>query len=167
MQNETILAQAIAKQDADKVKETSIGFAITYIMDYGNGRQATIAGCLPLDATKEMFDSYLDKLRLATNRQQAFVILRDRQSRLAAERKMVAAIELMILTYTNDAEAEMAKLSSGDTKSHTLTKQQVTNMRMQVNNYTQTKKEELQRHQAEVEICEVIVAGCEKEIEGK
>ena len=128
MEKETILARAIAKQDADKIQGTSIGYSLSYIMDYGNGRQVTIAGCLPIGAEQSLFDSELDKLRLATNRQQAFVILRDRESRLA--------------------------------------KQQVTNMRMQVNNYTQTKKEELQRHQAEVEICEVIIAGCKKEIEG-
>ena len=166
MEKETILARAIAKQDADKIQGTSIGYSLSYIMDYGNGRQVTIAGCLPIGAEQSLFDSELDKLRLATNRQQAFVILRDRESRLAAEKKMCAAIEHMIKTYTTDADAEMAKLSSGETGKHTLTKQQVTNMRMQVNNYTQTKKEELQRHQAEVEICEVIIAGCKKEIEG-
>lgn len=161
-----ILAQAVAKDDTKKIAGTSIGYAVTLLMDYGNGRQVTIAGTLPLDATKEQFDRELDKLRESTNRQQSYVILRDREARFAAEKKMVASLEHMIQSYTKDAEFEIEKLSKGETAKLTLTKQQIANMRQQVLNYAQTKKEELMRHQAEVDICEVIIAGCKKEIEG-
>lgn len=163
---QNVLAQAVAKDDAKLIAKTFIGYAVTLLMDYGNGRQVTIAGTLPLDATKEQFDAELDKLRLSTNRQQAFVILRDREARLAAEEKMVLSLKHMMESYTKDADVEIEKLSKGDTGKMTITKQEIRNMRQQVLNYTQAKKEELSRHETEVDICKVIIAGCKKEIEG-
>lgn len=158
--------EAIAKADASSVKGTSIGYAVNLVMDYGNGRQVTISGTLPLGATQTEFDTELDKLRLATNRQQAFIILRDRTARLAAENKMVQALEHMIETYVASSEDEITRLSSAPNANHTTVKGQIEGVRQQVANYKQMKKEELQRHQSEVEICEVIIAGATKEIEG-
>ena len=144
----------------------SIGYSVSLVMDYGNGRQVHITGTLPLAATKEEFDAELDKLRLATNRQQAFVMLRERQAKLAAELKMVAALKHMIDEYNKGVNEEMVKLSGSTEKNHTRVKAQMESLRQQALNYEQMKKEELMRHQAEVDVCEVIIAGVLKEIEG-
>lgn len=145
---------------------TSIGYAVTFIMDYGNGRQLQIAGTLPLNATKAEFDAELDKLRMATNRQQAFIMLRDNESKLNAEFKMIAALEHMQVQYEKEAEAEMKRLADGPNANHNATKSQITNMRSQVSNYKQLKTEELERHRANASICEVTIASIKKEIEG-
>lgn len=152
--------------EAEQKFGKSIGYAVELLMDYGNGRQVRISGTLPLDATQKEFDAELDKLRLATNRQQSFVILRDREARLASERKMVAAIQHMIDTYQTGVDEEMAKIAASPIKNHTTVKQQAESLRQQALNYAQMKTEELMRHQAEVEVCEVIIAGVKKEIEG-
>lgn len=152
----------------DDIRGTSIGYAINLIMDYGSGRQVTVAGCMPPETTLADFNRELDKLRLATNRQQAFVILRDRTAKLAAERKMVMAIEAMIAEYDKSIEEEMARLNDSPVHStgqmRTQIKAQIENMRTQAVNFRMNKQQEIQQHIAEAEICETIIGSVKKEI---
>ena len=161
-----ILAQSIAKQDGAKIQGTSIGYSISLLMDYGNGRQVTLSGTLPLGATKEDFDKELDKLRLATNRQQAFVIIRDREARQAVAEKMLAATDAMIAEYIKESDKEIERMGNNPaTKGHTLIKQQVENMRSQVTNFKQQNNQERQQYLGEIESCKVIIANARKEVE--
>lgn len=155
----------------DDVRGTSIGYAINAVMDYGNGRQMTISGTLPLEASLSQFNSELDKLRKAMNRQQAFVILRDRTAKLAAEKKMVLALETILEQYDKEIEKEMQRvkdapesLHQGTGKLRTQVAAQLEALRSQASNYRLTKTQEVQQHKAEVEICEVIIASVQKEI---
>lgn len=178
----------VATADSKSVQGTSIGYAVNLVMDYGNGRQVTISGTLPLHATNDDFNAELDKLRVATNRQQSFIIVRDREARMAAEKKMVATLEHMLKSYDESSaealkayqeelDAELEAFSSTNEKGLTIKNQQLASMKAQgaenIRKFKENmratrsaKEEELQRHKAEVEICEVIIAGAKKEIEG-
>ena len=147
-------------------RSTSIGYAINLIMDYGSGRQVTISGTLPLGATKEEMDVELDKLRLATNRQQALVSVRDIEAMVIVAKKTVASVEAMVKVYDEEMEKEIQRVSDSPTAKHTITKAQVENMRGQALNYKMTKKEELMRAQADIEKGEASIERLKKEIEG-
>lgn len=165
-------AAQVAEADAKHLQHTSFGYAINLVMDYGNGRQVTISGTLPLGAPLSQFNAELDKLRLATNRQQAFVILRDRQTKKKAEEKMVAALELMLEEYDRQIEKEMERIRSAPESLHKGTQQlrtqvtaQIENLRSQANNFKMQKQQELEQHRAEIGICEVIASSVQKEID--
>ena len=155
------------------VRATSIGYAINLVMDYGNGRQVTISGTLPLGASLSEFNNELDKLRKATNRQQAFVIMRDCEAKGRAERKMCMALEKMLADYEAGIEAEMKRLREDSTSSHgkvpgqirSQVGAQLENMRTQAMNFKLQKQQEIDQHKANAEIHEVTVASLQKEIE--
>lgn len=152
----------------DDVRGTSIGYSINLLMDYGGGRQVSITGTLPLEATQGQFNHELDKLRKATNRQQAFIWLREREAKLAASKKMVVAIETMIAEYEKTLEKEMRRLESeplhSSGKQRTQISAQIENMRSQAVNFRLDREKEIQQHKAEADISEVIIAGVKKEI---
>lgn len=148
----------------DNIQGTSIGYAINLIMDYGNGRQVTISGTLPLGANLTDMNSELDKLRKATNRQSAFVNLREIENTTAMAKKTVAALETILVAYDKEMEAEMAKISSGENSNRTLVKSQLENMRTQALNYKLTKNEELMRARGDIEKGEMLIEKLNKEI---
>ena len=148
----------------DDTRGSSIGYAINLMMDYGSGRQVTISGTLPLGATLEEMNAELDKLRLATNRQSALVVLRDVENTVEMAKRTKVSLELMVDTYKESIEAEMTRLRGSETSKHTLTKQQVENMRTQAVNYELTKKEEIMRSQADIEKGEALMAKIKKEL---
>lgn len=150
----------------EDVRGTSIGYAINLIMDYGSGRQVTISGTLPLNATLEDMNAELDKLRLATNRQAALVSIRDIEAMVLVAKKTVVSLEAMIKVYDETMEKELQRASEGPTAKHTITKAQIENMRAQAANYKLSKNEELMRAQADIEKGEVSIARLKKEIEG-
>lgn len=165
--------QKVAETDAGHLKEKPFGYAINLIMDYGNGRQVTISGTLPLGASVGEFNRELDKLRTATNRQQAYVILRDCEAKFRAETKMAAALEHMLATYITSMEEEMAHLRSDPASQHgavvgkirSQVSSQIENTRTQVLNYKLQKQQEIDQHKANAEIHEVTIASLKKEIE--
>jgi hypothetical protein len=142
----------------ENLQGTSIGYAINLIMDYGNGRQVTISGTLPLGADLATMNAELDKLRLATNRQAALVQIKDVEATVLMAKKTVVATEAMIKAYESEMEKELARVSDSPTAKHTITKAQVENMRSQAVNYKLSKNEELMRAQADVEKGEVLIA---------
>ena len=170
---ETEKARHIAEADGKHLQAQPFGYAINFVMDYGNGRQMTISGTLPLGAPLSEFNRELDKLREATNRQQAYVILRDRETKLKAERKMVLILETSLAEYEKELEKEMERLKTDPASQHkgtpgtlrTQVSAQVENMRSQALNFRMQKSQEIKQHQAEVEICEVIIASVKAEIE--
>ncbi len=120
--------------------EKKIGYAIAYIMDYGNGRQVQINSNLPVGATKAEFDEELDKLRTATDRQKAFVTLRDTEMKLVAEEKLVKSLE-------NDFPQD------GIRKNAPLNEQQ----------NLIAKRNELSARKANIEVYQAIIEGAKKE----
>lgn len=148
----------------DDVRGTSIGYAINLLMDYGNGRQVTIAGTLPLGSTLEAMNEELDKLRLATNRQSALVAIRDVEMTVAMSKKTVAALELMVKEYEKSMDEELKSLSDGPRAAHTAVKSQMTNMQSQLTNYKRVKQEEILRAQADAEKGELAIERLKQEI---
>lgn len=148
----------------EDLRASSIGYAINLLMDYGSGRQVTISGTLPLGATLEEMNAELDKLRKATNRQSALVIVRDVENTVLMAKKTVAALKLMVEVYTKELEAEMERLKGGESKGHNIVKQQIENMRAQGTNYRQTKTEEIMREEANIEKGELMLARLKQEI---
>ena len=148
----------------DDVRGTAIGYAVNLVMDYGNGRQATISGTLPLGATLGAMNEELDKLRLATNRQSAFVMLRDVENTVMLAKKTSASLELMVEEYAKELEVEIERLGTGERSKHTLVKTQIDNMRSQAAGYRATKREEIMRAQADLETGEMLIAKLKKEI---
>lgn len=163
----------VAEGDSDHLKEKPFGYAINLVMDYGSGRQVTISGTLPLGAGLSDFNRELDKLRKATNRQQAYVILRDCQAKEKAERKMVLALDKMLGDYAKGMEDEMERISKDPASQHTGTpgklrtqvSAQLENMRSQAINFKLQKQQEIDQHKANAEIHEVTAASLQKEIE--
>jgi hypothetical protein len=147
--------------------KTSIGYAVTLTMDYGNGRQVTIAGCLPLNATRKEFDIELDKLRTATNRQQAFITVRSNEAKLAAEQKMAVACRAMADAHEKEMDKVLSELTDSPRANHTTVKAQVENMKQQALQFRQAKLMEAKQHDTNAEICEVIIAGAKLETEEK
>lgn len=154
-----------AGSSKEGVRGTSIGYAINLMMDYGSGRQVTISGTLPLHATLKEMNAELDKLRLATNRQSAMVVLRDVENTVSMARRTVKSLELMVSEYDKEIEKELARISGGERANHTTTKSQLENVRSQAMNYRMTKKEEIMRSQADIEKGEVLIVTLKKEID--
>ncbi len=150
----------------DDVRGTAIGYAINLQMDYGNGRQATISGTLPLGATLEEMNAELDKLRKATNRQCAYINLRDVENTIIMAEKAVAGLELALKTYDETMEKEMESLASGPKAQHSQTKAQLENMRSQATNHKLVKQDEIQRNKTDIEKGKAMLARLKEEIEG-
>lgn len=148
----------------DDTRGTSIGYAINLMMDYGSGRQVTISGTLPLHATLKEMNEELDKLRLATNRQSAMVVLRDVENTVSMAKRTVKSLELMVFEYDKEINKELERLSGGERANHTTVKSQVENMRAQATNYRLTKKEEIMRAQADIEKGEALIIKLKEEI---
>lgn len=158
-------AQEVAQSDGEAIKKTAtIGYAVNLVMDYGNGRQVTISGTLPLGASLEDMNAELDKLRLATNRQASLVTLRDVENTVAMAKKTVASLELVVENYTVELEKEMDRLKGSDTGKQTLVKQQIENMRQQALNYKMTKKEEIMREQSNIDKGTLMIDRLKQEI---
>ena len=148
----------------DDLRKTSIGYSVNLVMDYGSGRQVNITGTLPLNATLEDFNAELDKLRLATNRQASLVAKRDIENTVEMGKKTVASLELMLAEIDRGFEEEIKILAQGDTKNHTLTKQQIQNIRGSAANARRMKTEEIMRAKADVEKGEAFLIKIKKEI---
>lgn len=146
------------------IQGTSIGYAINLIMDYGSGRQVTISGTLPLNASLEDMNAELDKLRNATNRQSALVVLREIENTVCMAKKTVAGLELIVSAYNAEIEKEMERLKTSDTKNHTAVKQQAENLRAQSTNYKLTKNEEIMREKANIDKGELMITRLRHEI---
>lgn len=164
--------QHVTEADAAHLKEKPFGYAINLVMDYGNGRQVTISGTLPLGAPLGDFHRELDKLRKATNRQQAFVILRDCEAKLRGETKMAAALEHMLASFNKSMDEEIERIaSSADSQSgasgklRTQVSAQIENMRTQAHNQRQQQQQQITQHKTNAEIQEVTIASLKKEIE--
>lgn len=149
----------------DDVRGTSIGYAINLLMDYGNGRQVTIAGTLPLSASLEDINKELDKLRIATNRQAAFVNMRDVENTVIIAQKAIDGLELALKVYDETMEKEMASLAIGPKAAHSQTKTQIENMRSQATNHRLTKQDEILRNKADVEKGKAMLERLKKETE--
>lgn len=148
----------------DDVRATSIGYAINLMMDYGSGRQVTISGTLPLGASLGEMNTELDKLRLATNRQSAMVVLRDVENTVDMAKRTAVSLGLMVTEYDKEIEKQLAQLGTGERANHTTVKSQIENLRAQANNYRLTKKEEIMRANADVEKGEALIVKLGKEI---
>jgi hypothetical protein len=167
------IAKDVADADGRAIKGTGIGYAVNLVMDYGNGRQVTISGTLPLGAQLTDFNRELDKLRKATNRQQAYVILRDCEAKHRAASKMAAALEKMLADYQAEMEKEMNRLREAPESQHGSTSgkirsqvsAQIENMRSQAVNFKVQKQQEIDQHRTNAEINEVTIASLKKEIE--
>lgn len=148
----------------DLRKTPSIGYSVNLIMDFGSGRQVNITGTLPLGAGLEEFNDELDKLRIATNRQSALVAKRDIENTVEMGKKTVASLRLMLDEIEKGFEDEIKILSQSETKNHTLTKQQIQNIRGSAANAKRMKREEIMRAEADVEKGEAFLAKIKKEI---
>lgn len=142
-----------------------LGYAITYIQDYGSGRQVQINFGLKPGAPKEAFDAEFDKLRKVTDRQKAHMTLRDTEAKLGAERKMASAIEAMISDSEKHANETLKTMETAPKNTPTVEKQQRLNMVEQARAYKQNKMIELQQHQTNIAIAEAVIEGARKEIE--
>ena len=162
---ETSNAKKVADSDTKAIEGTSIGYAINMVMDYGNGRQVTLSGALPLGATLKDFNVELDKLRHATNRQQAYITIRNRQAQLAAGQKMLAMHQFMLDEHERQGDEELKKFEEHPQKGHTQVKQTVLNMQQQFSNFKSNKLIEINQQKGENEVNEVIIASATKEIE--
>jgi hypothetical protein len=162
--NEEAMKQ-VATRDGQSIKGTSIGVAINFIMDYGNGRQLTISSTLPLDARLPEYNAELDKLRKTTNRQQAYITVRNRQAQLLANKKMLQVEERALAEFTKEADTAIAELASGPKADHTVNKNNRETVRQQFIIAQQEKRKRIVDLKGEIEVCEVIIAGAEKEIE--
>lgn len=150
---------------ADDVRGTSIGYAINLTMDYGNGRQVVVSGTLPLNATVEEFNAEMDKIRTVTNRQQAFLFIRDAEGRKVGAEKSVLAIELMMEAYEKEMDEQIGAIEKGPAANHTRVKAQVEGMRAQAMAWKQSKREELSREESAVATCISVIAHYQKEID--
>lgn len=156
----------VAAADAKAISAvSSIGYAVSMIMDYGNGRQLTIAGTMPLNATLQDFNGELDKLRLATDRQKNLVIRGEVENTLMMARKNVNALKLGIETYNSTVEKEIERLSTGEDAKHTRIKAQVENTRAQAVNYKLTKEQELLQAESDVAKAEAVLAKIDKDLQ--
>lgn len=160
------------KNDADAVRPEvttqagPVGYAVTFIQDFGGGRQVQVAFGLKPGAPKEALDSEFDKLRLVMNRQAAFMTLRDTTAKVGAERKMAAAIGHMIEAYEKEMNEQIKGLESSPRKGHTVVQNQAETMRQQLASYKQNKLIELQQHETNIAIAEAVIEGASKDVEG-
>lgn len=141
-----------------------LGYAFTLIQDFGGGRQLQIAFGLNVGAPAEAIDRELDKLRVAIDRQRAFGVIRDTEAKLGAERKMLTAIEDMIIESEKSSNATLEKLRDGPKNTPTVEKQQHLNMVAQAQAFRQSKTIEKQQHQTNIAIGESVLEGAKKEI---
>ncbi len=146
------------------LRDTSIGYAINLMMDYGNGRQVTISGTLPLNCTLTDMNIELDKLRMATNRQSALVAIRDVEMTVEMGRKTSAALKHMVTEYEKSMDDEFVEIDKSPNAKHNAVKQQRENMAAQLANYKRVKMEEIMRSEADVEKGELMIARLKKEI---
>lgn len=170
-------------------KTGPLGYAVTYIEDFGAGRQVQVAFGLHVGAPKEVLDAEMDKLRLVMNRQKAFGVLRDVGTKLASEEKVCAAIQELIDNFDDDVSAQerIADEAITEMKSEMekLPKTTPTLMRQQHNNLLtqaqhdkarirekaleklQGKKEELAQRQTNIMIFKDAISEAKKEIQGE
>lgn len=140
-----------------------LGYAFTLIQDFGSGRQLQISFGLKPGAPKEAIDTELDKLRLAVDRQRAYGVIRDTETKLGAERKMLEAIEGMIADSEASSNQVLADMKDNK-NSPTVEKQQRLNMVAQAQAFRQSKALEKREHQTNIAIGESVLAGAKKEI---
>ncbi len=140
----------VAEADTSHLKSNSFGYAINLVMDYGSGRQ----------------------VRKATNRQQAYVIMRDCEAKERAERKMSEAMEHMLKTYETGMESEMKRISDSPEsmagasgKLRTVVSAQLESMRSQALNHKLQQQQQIDQHKTNAEINAVTIASLQKEIE--
>lgn len=164
--------QKVADADAAHLKEQPFGYAINLVMDYGSGRQVTISGTLPLNATLKDFNHKLDMLRVATNRQQAFVLRRDCEAKMKAEAKLAVALEKLLADYEKSMADEIKRITDDPTsqsgnsgKIRSQISAQLENMRTQAFNFKTQKQQEIDQHKTNASIHEVTIASIDKEIE--
>ena len=162
---ETSNAKKVADSDTKAIQGTSIGHAINMVMDFGNGRQITISGTLPLGATLKDFNNTLDMLRQATNRQQAYVTMRNREAQLAAGIKMLAMHEFMLEEHERQSNAQIKEFDNHPQKGNTVNKQHIQNLQQQFSHFKSNKLVEINQQKSENEVNEVIIASAKKEIE--
>lgn len=158
------------KHHEDAEKKT-VGYVVNFIIDYGNGRQVQITGNLPLNAALGEFNTELDKLRLATNRQMAFVSLRNQQAILARSRKQAVIIEAGLVTYQKAMDEELARVEADPKSRHhgtgkmlTAVEGHLTSLRNAVSQRRATDEAALLQVKGEIEIAEVLIGSYEAEI---
>lgn len=154
------------KDEAVSAAGDKLGYAFTYIQDFGNGRQLQVSFGLRPGAPQEAFDEELDKLRKVTDRQRSFMVLRDTEAKLGAERKMVAAIEAMIDASESHANDTLETIKDLPKSTSTVEKQQHLNIVAQARQFKQSKTLELQQHQTNIVIAEAVIEGAKKDTEG-
>lgn len=154
------------KKDDVVASGDKLGYAFTYIQDFGGGRQVQVAFGLTPNAPKEALDAEMDKLRTVMDRQRAHITIRDTDAKLGAERKMLAALEHMIATYGVEMDKQIKGLEISPRANQNVVKGQIDSMRAQSEAYRQNKQMEANTHKTNIAIAEAVIEGAKKEIEG-
>lgn len=141
-----------------------LGYAIMFTQDFGGGRQLQISLGLKPGAPQDAFDSELDKIRKAVDRQRAFGVLRDTEAKLGAEIKMLAAIENMLVESEAAGNKMLQDLQEAPKNIPTADKQQKLNIIEQARTFRQSKTIEKQQHQTNIAIAQSVIEGAKKEI---
>lgn len=144
--------------------ERKVGYVIGFVMDYGNGRQVQITGNLPLEASKEEFDKELDKIRLVTDRQRAYVMRRDQEIKLASEKKMLEMLELEAKAAEETANNELEALEKSPKNLPTIERNQKNTIINQAKSVMAQREAEAQKCRVNIGICEAIIEGTKKDI---